>query len=87
MRSEVPDESWRLFCLITDLDSDIRSANPMVVNIDSAERLAKIASPLKEHGLLTRVEIDDNGFILKVTTDGWLVNYQRNGYCVGGDFN
>jgi hypothetical protein len=81
---DVPDESWDLFDLITDLGADIRSSNPRVVNMDNARQLDETAGPLVQNGLLQRSEMDAGSFMLSVTKAGWLVNFRRNNYEIAG---
>lgn len=76
---EVSDESWRLFEKITTLGSDISSTDLELLNLSSVEEFIKWVLPLKVKRLLETIETDD-GFIVRVTKDGWLVNYKRHNY-------
>jgi len=76
---EIPDESWQLFDKITILGSDISSVDLELLNLSSVEEFNKSAKPLKTKRLLETIETDD-GFIVRVTKDGWLVNYKRHNY-------
>lgn len=79
---EVPDESWRLFDKIITFGSDISSADLELLNLSSVEEFKKSALPLKTKRLLEIIDTDD-GFIVRVTRDGWLVNYKRHNYSIG----
>lgn len=74
---EVPNESWELFDKIVAFGSDISSVDLELLNLQSVEEFNKIATPLKSKRLLETVETDD-GFVVRVTKDGWLVNYKRH---------
>lgn len=79
---EVLDESWRLFDKIITFGSDISSADLDFLNLSSVEEFKKSALPLKTKRLLEIIDTDD-GFIVRVTRDGWLVNYKRHNYSIG----
>ena len=76
---EISDESWRLFDKIATLGSDISSDDLELLNLSSVEEFNKSALPLKTKRLLEIIETDD-GFIVRVTKDGWFVNYKRHNY-------
>lgn len=76
---EISDESWELFDKIITLGSDISSADLELLNLPSEEELSRLASSLKSHRLLEFVETDD-GYILRITKDGWLVDYKRHNF-------
>lgn len=79
---EVSDESWRLFDNIITCGSDISSADFELLTLSSVDEFNKYASPLKAKRLLNIIDTDD-GFIVRVTRDGWLVNYKRHNYSIG----
>lgn len=79
---EVSDESWRLFDKIITFGSNISSADLELLNLSSVEEFKKSALPLKTKRLLEIIDTDD-GFIVRVTRDGWLVNYKRHNYSIG----
>lgn len=80
--NEIPDDSWRLFDKITTFGSDISSVDLELLNLSSVEEFNKSALPLKTKRLLEIIETDD-GFMVRVTKDGWLVNYKRHNYGIG----
>ena len=80
--NEIPDESWRLFDRIATLGSDISSGDLELLNLSSVDEFNKLALPLKAKRLFETIETDD-GFIVRVTKDGWLVNYKRHNYGIG----
>lgn len=77
--NEISDESWRLFDKITTLGSDISSADLELLSMSSVEEFNKFALSLKTKRLLEIIETDD-GFMIRVTKEGWLVNYKRHNY-------
>ena len=66
-----------MFDKIVAFGSDISSVDLELLNLQSVEEFNKIATPLKSKRLLETVETDD-GFVVRVTKDGWLVNYKRH---------
>lgn len=77
--NEVPDKSWRLFDKITNLGCDISSDDLELLGLSNMEEFSEFAFPLKTKRLLEIIKADD-GFIMRVTKDGWLVNYKRHDY-------
>ena len=73
----VSERSWEIFDRIAALGTDIRSANPRVVNMDTKEQLEEITQTFVDQGVFDRIEIDDNTFTIKVTQNGWLIKYLR----------
>lgn len=80
--NEVPDESWQLFDKIITFGSDISSVDLELLNLPSEDEFNKLVLPLKSKRLLEIVETDD-GFLVRVTRDGWFVNYKRHNYSIG----
>ena len=78
---EVPENSWSFFDFLTKLGRDMSSVNSRIFHNFNEAELDHISSVLIKKGLIERIEID-SGFLLRVTKDGWLVSYKRNGYCV-----
>ncbi len=76
---EIPNESWQLFEKIITFGSDISSNDLELLGLSDVEELNRLALPLKFHRLLEIVETDD-GFVVRITRDGWLVNYKRHNY-------
>lgn len=82
---EITDESWELFDRVVLLGSDISSDDLKLLNISDIEELKRVALPLKSHGLLEIIDTDD-GFLLSISRNGWLVNYKRKNYRIGEGF-
>ncbi len=80
--NEVPNESWQLFDKITAYGSDISSDDLELLNLSSVEEFNKFVLPLNAKRLLEIIKTD-YGFAVRVTKDGWLVNYKRHGYSIG----
>lgn len=80
--NEVPNDSWQLFDKIIMLGSDVSSADLELLNLPSVDEFNRLVLPLKSKRLLEIVETDD-GFVVRVTRDGWLVNYKRHNYSIG----
>lgn len=76
---EISDESWRLFDKITTLGSDISNTDFELLNLSSVDEFNRLALPLKNKGLFEIIKTDD-GFIVRVTREGWFVNYKRHNY-------
>lgn len=79
---EVPDESWKVFDKIIMFGSDISNVDLKLLNLRSVDEFNKLVLPLKSKRLLEMIETDD-GFVVRVTRDGWLVNYKRHNYSFG----
>lgn len=79
---EILDESWQLFDNIIMFGSNISSVDLDLLNLPSVDEFNKFVSPLKSKRLLDIVETDD-GFVMRITKDGWLVNYKRHNYSIG----
>lgn len=79
---EVPNDSWQLFDKIIMFGSDISSDELELLNLPSVDEFNRLVLPLKSKGLLEIVETDDE-FVVRVTRDGWLVNYKRHNYSIG----
>lgn len=83
---EVPDESWNLFDRIVMFGPDISDYDLKMLNPSQSDELNALLFPLKAKRLIDIVEID-NGFVVRVTRDGWLVNYKRHNYSLGRNLN
>lgn len=82
---EIPNESWQLFDKIITFGSDVSSADLELLSLSNVEELNRLTLPLKSHRLLDVVDIDD-GFMLSITRNGWLVNYKRHNYSIGEEY-
>lgn len=74
----IPDESWKLFdYLLNNLNGDCTSEDTWITDYQSSDDLREAAIPLSSCGLVS-IEDYGNGFALRTTEKGLLVNYNRN---------
>ena len=80
--SNVTDDSWHFFDYIVALGGSFSSNDYALYKLSTSEEVEQLAFPLIDN-LLERT-ITDDGYLLRVTENGWLVNYMRNNQDVRG---
>lgn len=76
--------SWSLFDDLCEVDGEVRGDEADIMRFASREELDKAAGSLDRAGLVERVDLANGEFLLRVTTPGWLIRFERKNYVVEG---
>lgn len=70
------DKVWSFFDNIADFGGEFTSTDYRFLGITSEDELEKVVLSLIKNSLLVKIPTDE-GYLLRVTETGWLVNYRR----------